>query len=552
MTDPFFSEHRRLLNAVVFVGVVSVVVLFPKRAGDYPHSLENVRDTQTETAAKSSESTDNQKNSPNDDSSGETIPSGKAGGARRSPKNSGGDRTTVDARSQRETPPPDAKAIWNWESSIPGLLTFRGNGTRTYYGRGKVPATAPSIAWTYPKSGGMCRSSSDGSGARVWCGAGWTGQPAVFPRDGRLWLVFNGYDGAIHFVDAKTGENILEPFKTGDIIKGSVTIDPDGYPLVYSGSRDNYFRVLSIDDPDGSGRAKELWRLSATAVSPTLWNNDWDGSALVANDYLLEGGENSQFHVAKLNRSYSADGHVEVAPKLVFHTPSWDEEVIRDLRGNRAREMSIENSVALRQGVAYFSNSGGLVQGWDLSKLHLGQAPTRTFRFWTGDDTDASVVIDSEGFLYVAVENERGNARSAEVGQLVKLDPTVPNDPIVWSFHDPAPRPGGIWSTPALAGSVVITTTDAGGVYGIDRNDGTVLWNFKLPGPVWQSPVIVDNVLVQGDCAGVLHAYDLTDPRALPQELWNITLGGCIEATPAVWDGSIYVATRGGKMFAIR
>ena len=35
------------------------------------------------------------------------------------------------------------------------------------------------------------------------------------------------------------GEDILPPFETGDIIKGSVSVDPDGLPLVYTGSRDN-------------------------------------------------------------------------------------------------------------------------------------------------------------------------------------------------------------------------------------------------------------------------------------------------------------------------
>ena len=73
-----------------------------------------------------------------------------------------------------------------------------------------------------------------------------------------------------------------------------------------------------------------------------------------------------------------------------------------------------------------------------------------------------------------------------------------------------------------------------------------------MPAPVWQSPVIVDRVLIQGDCAGVLHGYDLGDPRAAPPELWSLALGGCIEATPAVWHGSIYVATRGGRFFAMR
>jgi len=47
-------------------------------------------------------------------------------------------------------------------------------------------------------------------------------------------------------------------------------------------------------------------------------------------------------------------------------------------------------------------------------------------------DTDASVVVDPEGMIYVAQEVERSSSRSrnTEVGQLVKLDPSKPDDPI--------------------------------------------------------------------------------------------------------------------------
>ena len=66
----------------------------------------------------------------------------------------------------------------------------------------------------------------------------------------------------------------------------------------------------------------------------------------------------------------------------------------------------------------YFGNSGGLIQGWDISGLKDGKDPTRTFRYWMGDDTDASVVVDEEGFLYVGVRvrarpPRRGPRRSA-------------------------------------------------------------------------------------------------------------------------------------------
>ena len=42
--------------------------------------------------------------------------------------------------------------------------------------------------------------------------------------------------------------------------------------------------------------------------------------------------------------------------------------------------------------------SGGLVQGWDISGLKEGKEPTRVFRYWAGEDMDASLVIDADGF----------------------------------------------------------------------------------------------------------------------------------------------------------
>jgi outer membrane protein assembly factor BamB len=390
----------------------------------------------------------------------------------------------------------------------------------------------------------MCAESTVGSETRVWCGSGWTGQPSVFEEDGRTWVVFGAYDRAVHFLDWETGADILPPHPTGDIIKGSVTIDPDGFPLVYTGSRDNRYHVIAMDRP----QPVELWSLSADAVSPTLWNNDWDGSALVIDDYLFEGGENSQFHIVKLNRSYGPDGLVRVDPQLVFNTPGWDEQLLADLGD---RQVSIETSVAVHDGVVYFTNSGGLVQGWDVSGLDEGTAPAQVFRFWTGDDTDATIVIDEEGYLYVASEYERGNARSEEIGQLVKLDPRNPANPVVWSVANRDHRPGGFWATPALHDGVIIVPDDAGYVRGWDMATGAELWEFRLVGPTWQSPVVVDDVLLQGDCDGVLHAYDVSDPRVLPPELWQVNLGGCIESTPAVWNGRIFVGTRGGRFFAV-
>jgi outer membrane protein assembly factor BamB len=399
------------------------------------------------------------------------------------------------------------------------------------------------VVWRYPSSGGLCGPSTTGGQTRTWCGTGWTGQPAVWERHGRTWVAFGAYDHRVHVLDADTGERIFAPFATGDIIKGSVTVDPDGYPLLYTGSRDDFYRVLAFDRDE----LTELWRLSADAVPETKWNNDWDGAGLVLDDLLVEGGENSIFHVVRLNRGYDESGRVTVDPELIFHAPGYDEPLV-DAVGNN---VSIEGSVAVWDDTAYFANSGGLVQGWDLSGIEQGLDPSRTFRFWTGDDTDASVVVDEEGFLYVGSEYERGTQRSRDVGQIMKLDPRRPDDPLVWSVPDHERLDGGIWATPALHRDLVVVPTDGGRLLGIDRAGGDIRWTIRLPGPLWMSPTIVDDVLLQGNCQGVLHAFDVSDTAVTPPELWQLELGGCLESSPAVWEGRIIVGTRDGAVYAI-
>lgn len=433
-------------------------------------------------------------------------------------------------------------------ASVAGLLTFRGSPTRSFTGAGPVPSP-PVVRWAVPDGGGFCRESSEGSVTSVWCGTGWTGQPAIWRWGDRWAVAFGAYDGAVHVLDAATGEPLLAPFPTGDLIKGSVSIDPQGYPLLYVGSRDNFLRVLALDrDPP-----LELWRLSADDVSPTLWNDDWDGSPLVLGDLLLQGGENGQFHVVKLNRRIGADGKVAVAPRLLFNAPAWDEQLLAD---TGSTNVSVESSVAVADHVAYTANSGGLIVGWDLDAIAAGvrDDSVRTLRFWMGDDTDASVVVDADGALYATAEYELSRPRADEVGQLVKLDPSRPEAPLVWSVPlRTGGVPSGAWATPALWGPLVIVATNAGELLAFDRSSGAPRWAIELVGPTWSSPVVVDDVLIQGDCAGVLHGFalDPAAPEQPPAPSWEVTLGGCIESTPAVFGGFIVVGTRAGQVFGL-
>jgi len=433
-----------------------------------------------------------------------------------------------------------------WNTKTVGYLTFRGNPTRSWYGQGPLP-TNPQVLWSYPKDGNMCGVSTDGTSTQTWCGDGWTGNPNVFERDGKTWVSFGGYDYSLHWVDGETGTNIVQPYKTGDLAKGSMSTDPDGYPLSYKGSRDNNFYIAATDRGD---KPEILWKLNASdfGVKP-VWNDDWDGAGLVIDDYLFEGGENSWFYIIKLNRGYDANGKVTVNPQVVFKTPGYDDELWNTISDH---QFSIENSVAISGNTVYFSNSSGLVQGWDITGLKQGVTPTRVFRFWTGDDTDATITIDKQGMLYVGSEWERHNARSAEVGQMMKLDPTKPDNPLVWSIKDQVSvGKSGVWATPALGDGVVYYATNGGRVLAADKDTGAIVWEKDLGSQTWQSPVVVDKTLIEGDCKGNLNAYDVSDPRVDPPLKWTVKLDGCIEATPAVWKGKIYVAARGGKLYAI-
>ncbi len=425
-----------------------------------------------------------------------------------------------------------------------GLLAFRGNPTRSYYGQGPLP-DRPAIAW---RRGPFCGKSSVGKQTKTWCGSGWTGQPVVWERADRTEVILGAYDHAVHFFDSETGDDLRPALATGDIIKGSVSLDPDGFPLLYYGSRDNYLRIAALDDD----QARVLWKLPGVTAGG-VWNNDWDGNPLVINDHLLVGGENSLFYLVKLNRSWK-DGAPQVAPKILAKIKGYTPALFRLIRD---RMVSIENSVAVWQDRVYFTNSGGLVQGYDIGKLARGASrqDAQVFEYWTGDDTDASLVIDRQGMLYVASEKERrDNAGHARAGQLTKLDPFQPANPVRWKLDYPkAPGKYGLWATPALFDGHLYTLAHTGDFWVVNTYTGAVTYREKLSFHSWSSPAVVGNQLIVADCQGRIRRYDVSDP-AQPKPVWQMRIpsGGCIESTPAIWKGAIYVGSRDGYLYAIK
>ena len=426
---------------------------------------------------------------------------------------------------------------------IEGITMFRGNLTRTWYGTGYMP-NIPKISWRYPNDK-MCSSSTSLNKTSLWCGTGWTGQPVIWNNfNAQEEVIFGAYDKKVHFVNSKTGKETRKPFETGDIIKGSVTLDPDGFPLLYFGSRDNKLRILSLE----SEVPVELWSLDADELEG-IWNNDWDGNPVIKDDILYEGGENGWFYAIKINRRINQNNEVEVDPEIIFSMPSYDKKLI-DLVG---RNNSIENSLSFFGERVYFANSGGRILGLDISNIKEGIAPI-VFDFWVGDDVDSTIVIDENGMLYVSVELERFNNRSKEIGQFVKLNPYDLNNPYVWGIEvlNDNLSVGGIWATPALYKNYLYVPTHTGKFMVVNKDNGNIVWQDKIPIHSWSSPIIVNNELLIGTCDGHLNNYSLDYPES-PYLKWTFALGSgsCIESTPIIWDGQIFVGSRDGYFYKV-
>jgi outer membrane protein assembly factor BamB len=453
----------------------------------------------------------------------------------------------------------DGRSVGAPWGEVEGLLMFRGNPTNTWYGTGPIPET-PEILWRYPEQP-MCSESTDYGVTTVWCGNGWTGQPVLWERpDGVTEMIFGAYDRRLHFVDAELGRPTRAPLLTGDIIKGTPTIDPDGFPLVYFGSRDNKIRILALD----RGEVVELWSYTADLNVAGRWNDDWDANPRIVNDILFEGSENSIFYIWKLNRGYDEDGLVTVAPELLLELPSWNDELIDLIQPSGYMATSVENSAVIFEGRVYFANSAGRVLGLDITEIDRGVAPV-VFDYWVGDDVDASIVVDEEGMLYVSAQYERYFTRAEELGQLIKLDPYTSGDPYVWGMYSlvqppadrlwrtdiPTSAKGGLWSTPALGDGVLYAVTNKGFLVVVDQASGEELWVDEVGNGTWSSPAVIDDHLLLATKSGYLRSYDISTP-AEPALEWEIKVGeGQIEATPAVWDGRIYIGTRDGFMYAV-
>ena len=457
-------------------------------------------------------------------------------------------------------------------TTIPGVLTFRGNNYRDapVYGTTDITEKKLAVAWTHD-TGDV---TAEGS---YWAGAGWTGQPLLvnWPAEtkaamgfeegltndqGFVEVLYPVVDGKVYRMDLATGRDVKPPIDTGFAFKGTGSVDPRGYPLLYAG--------MGLNE---NGDKKGAWRYRIFDLIQNQEVSGWDGtdagaprewgafdsSALVnaATDTLIEPAENGLIYKVKLNATYDPTARtVSVEPqitKMTYTTPD-------------SSRHGIESSAVAYRNLMFAGDNDGNIVCWDATTLQV---------VWvrpTGDDTDATLVLDatSEGpFLYTGNEVDKRGEAGATTAPVTIQKINALTGQQVWQWqtdarYDKAVN-GGVMATPVLGTGEVsdlvffnvakTLSPKQGSLVALDKETGTIAWRRDLPSFSWSSPLLLTgkdghSYGIVGDSSGLLHLFDPNTGR----DYSTLQLSKNIEATPAVYGNMLVVGTYAKKLYGVR
>ena len=445
-------------------------------------------------------------------------------------------------------------------SEIEGILTFRGNNFRSSPSFGKLKSKPTSLEkkWSFTTS-----SSSWGGGA------GWTGQPAVvkWTNDQKkvmnlsdefknneefVEVIYASLDGNIYFLNAETGEKTRDNIRVGNPIKGSLSIDPRGLPLLYVGEgiNENYsfgFNIYSLID------GKKLYEIDNDIDAPRGWGA-FDSSAIVHGDTdtVIIPGENGIVYKIKLNTNLDRDNKsISIEPNVTKY--------IYDKRG----QGGVESSIVTYSNLGFFADNSAYINCIDLNTM----MPVWSVSAF--DDTDATLGLDIEedDKVYLYSGNEVDKQGLVGLCKIKKIDALTGN--FVWekefkceSLIGKDPVNGGMLSSPVIGRNKLdniavfsISRYDgfnSGLLVALDKSTGETVWEFKLDNYAWSSPVDVydeegNGYIVQCDSIGNVFVLDGKTGGLINK----ITLDSNIEASPAIFNNQIFIATRGGNIYRI-
>lgn len=459
-------------------------------------------------------------------------------------------------------------------TELEGIVTFRGDNFRTgaAYGTASVKNNSLSTAWV-KSTGGL--SDTDGI---YWSGSGWTGQPLIvkWPEQTRKnmtamydWarakselveVIYATLDGHVYFYELTTGEYTREPLNLGFNYKGAGALDPRGYPILYVGS--------GVDSIYGRSRVKIVNLIDNSVMfefghNETFANRGWhmfDSSPLVSaeTDQLIYPGENGILYIIHLNTKYNEQtGELSIEPDNIV---KWKYDAYRS---GSQYWLGIESSAAVINNYVFLADNGGNLMCLDLNTLEL---------VWVQDildDTNCSPVIDIEDghpYIYISTSFHYGwRSYSTAAIPIFKID--AETGEIVWrtdyTCYTVQDLSGGVQGTIAVGKNnlsdlifVPVARTpgaSSGTLAALSKKTGEMVWEKETSMYSWSSPV--DFYDENGDgyliyCNSGFNLY-LLDGRT-GEQLNSVSLGGNIEASPAMYNDYVVIGTRAMRTYCIK
>jgi outer membrane protein assembly factor BamB len=382
-------------------------------------------------------------------------------------------------------------------------------------------------------------------------------------KDELIEVIYPSMDGNVYFSELETGAATRDKLYLGFPFKGCGTIDPRGYPLLYAGAgysgAKGAARIFVVSLVDGS----ILYTFGYNdRFAPRGWTAA-DAAPLVCaeTDQLIYPSENGTIYIIKLNSEFDpGTGTMTIDPSTV----KWR------FRGKRSQSggkywLGMEDSPVIWRGHLIISDNGGHLICLDLNTLEPVWVQD------TLDDTNCSPALELEdGHPYIYISTSfHGGWRTPEGSSAAipvwKIDAVTGE--VVWrtdyKCYTVGGISGGVLGTAALGKHelselvfVPVARTPAKGagiLAALDKRTGEAVWEFRTNQYAWSSPVCVYDKSGKGyiifcTSGGYMYLLDGLSGDILD----TMQLGSNVEASPAVYESTIVVGTRGMKIWGVK
>lgn len=445
-----------------------------------------------------------------------------------------------------------------------GVFTFRGDNLRqnAAFGTAQMPLDQMSVLWKTPL--GALRTSDSGT----LYGLGWTGQPAIIKWSVEVRDMMNlnedkktvkalkevivaAQDGKVYFVDLNDGLATRDPINVGFPLKGSVSVDAMGRPVIAFGqgisklpNRTGEIGYHLYNLIDQSKLHFINGRKTKNQVQYAS-NGAFDGTALFdrTSDTMIVAGENGLLYTVAMNTvfDFKEKMTITVDPQVTYQ---------RSKVNQPDNSVAIESSVAMAGPYAYVADKQGIIRCVDTNTLKT------LWVFDTGDNTDATIALEPEGeglSLYTGT-TLFDRSRKGGVTVLRKINALTGEE--IWkqevkTKYDKGER-AGLKASPLVGqgeiGDLVIFTlnmTEQGGaVLALNKANGETAWQMPLSEGAVSSPVAAYSPegkarVFQADLKGQLFELD----GKTGQILFTLDLGGAVEGSPAIYNDVLVIGT---------